>query len=152
NRSVLTERWALQVKRKSGGCDQQEQGSDEEDSHWPRITLAPAGTCLSVALLSEVGRGLVCQHALDLADPGDRGGDPAARFPAEARPGPGFDELAAPEPACIAGRPAGRQNVVRADRLVRVGDGRLLAEEERAVVAEPAEVPVEVSGLDFEVL
>ena len=66
--------------------------------------------------------------------------------------GHGLEELPDPEPAGVARRAAGREDVVRADRLVAVGDRRRLAEEERAVVPHPLEVPARVGGLDLDVL
>src|SRR5262249_6171223 len=78
--------------------------------------------------------------------------DPATGFRAETLPGYGLDELADPESTCVPGSPGGGQDMVWADGLVRVRDRRFLAEEQRPVVAQPAEIPVQLSGLDLEVL
>ncbi len=63
-----------------------------------------------------------------------------------------LEELADPEAAGVAGGAGGRQDVVGADRLVAVGDGGPLAEEERAVVAHPLQVPARVLGQHLDVL
>src|SRR5206468_11346451 len=57
-------------------------------------------------------------------------------------------EVAAdPQPAGVASCTASREDVIRAGRLVAVCDRRRLAEEERAVVAQPREIPVRVAGV-----
>src|SRR5678816_3103768 len=89
---------------------------------------------LPVARLAQVGRRLVGQHALDLADPRDDGRHAPARLAREALIGDGLDELPHMEAAGIARGAPGGQDVVRSDGLVGVGDGRFLAHEERAVV------------------
>src|SRR5829696_6015982 len=66
--------------------------------------------------------------------------------------GNGLDELSDPKPAGIAGGTVGRQDVICAYGFVGVGDRRVLPQEERAIVREAIEKPVEVSGLDLKVL
>src|SRR5262245_18980885 len=107
---------------------------------------------LPVARLAQVGRRLAGEHALDLADAGDDGGHAPARAPREALVGDGLDELARPEAAGVARGAPGGQDVVRADGLVGIGDGRILADEQRAVVAEASEEPVVVRRLHLEML
>ena len=105
-----------------------------------------------VAPLAQIGRGLVGEHALHLADARDDGRHAAARLAREALVGHGLDELADPQSARVPRGAAGGQDVVGADALVGVGDGRLLADEERSVVAQAPEVPVVAARLDLEVL
>ena len=90
----------------------------------------------------------VLDPALTRADLADHG----ARRLVALLEGDGLEELPDPEPAGVARRAAGREDVIRADRLVAVRDGRRLAEEERTVVPHPLEVPARVGGLDLDVL
>ena len=66
--------------------------------------------------------------------------------------GDGLDELADAEPARVARRTLGRQDVVGPGGLVAIGHRRLLAEEQRAVVGERAQPPVEIGGVHLEML
>ena len=66
--------------------------------------------------------------------------------------GDGLQELADPQPARVAGRPSRGKDVIRADGLVAICDGRRLTEEERAVVPHPLEVPARVRRLDLDML
>ena len=93
-------------------------------------------------------------EVLRLADRLHRGRDRRGALGGQALPRAGLEELADPQAAGVAGGAGGRQHVVGADRLVAVGDGRLVAEEQRAVVAQALEVPVELvlRNVDLEVL
>ena len=62
-----------------------------------------------------------------------------------------LEELGDRQAAGVARRPGGGQGVVGADRLVGEGDRGAAAQEDRAVVAQPFQVPVVVSGVDLEV-
>src|SRR4029453_8776896 len=110
--------------------------STTESKSWAMSSVLP------VARLAQVGRRLVGQHALDLADARDDGGHTPARLAREALVGDGLDEFPHVEAAGIARGAPGGQDVVGADGLVGVGDRRFLAHEERAVVPEAAEKPV----------
>ena len=89
-----------------------------------------------------MGGDAVREHPFDLALPLGDLADLAAGRGRHPLVGAGLEELAHPHAAGVARRAAGRQDVVRADRLVAVGDGRLLADEERAVVGQAVEVVV----------
>src|SRR5262245_61299517 len=110
------------------------------------------GLALPVARLAQVRGGLVGEHALDLADPRDDGGDACAGLAREALIGHGLDELADPQAPGVSRRAAGRQDVIRPEGLVGIGHGGLLAHEQRAVVPEASDVPVVPPRLHLEVL
>jgi hypothetical protein len=87
-------------------------------------------------------------------EPGDARRGLAIGFRAllgRALPGDDLHELVDRQAARVA-RTRGRQDVVRARRLVAEGHGRFLAEEQRAVAGQPVEPPVEVLGLHRQVL
>ena len=62
-----------------------------------------------------------------------------------------LEELADPDAARVACRAAGGQDMVGADGLVAVGNGRLFADEQRAVVGQPVEVERRVFHVQFKV-
>src|SRR4051812_16833090 len=90
----------------------------------------------------------VLDPALSRADLSDR----RARLLVALLVGDGLEKLADPETARVPRRAGGRKDVIRADRLVAVRDGRSLAEEQRAVVAHPVEEPARLGRLDLDVL
>src|SRR4029453_13780676 len=90
--------------------------STTESKSWAMRSVLP------VARLAQVGRRLVRQHALDLADARHDGRHAPARPGRGAVVGEVFDELAHMEAAGIARGAPGGQDVVGADGLVRIGD------------------------------
>ena len=65
--------------------------------------------------------------------------------------GAGLQELAYPHPAGIARGPASRKNVIGPNGLIAVGDGGLLPDKQRTVVAEVGEELVSVRCMKLQV-
>src|SRR5438128_12673017 len=94
----------------------------------------------------------MCLEVLDTtlkrADLADR----RARLARRALVGHGLEVLADPQATRIARRASRRQDVVGPGRLVPVRDRRRLAQEERAIVPQPREVPIRVARVPLDVL
>src|SRR6056297_1004297 len=105
-----------------------------------------------VLLKPDICRARVAFHTLEPRNARGRLGHGARALPGGALPGHDLHVLVHAEPAGVARRPGGRQHVIGARRLVAESDGRLLAEKQRAVAAQPVEPPVQVLGLHGEVL
>src|SRR5438132_6701088 len=91
-------------------------------------------------------------HALEARDARSERREVAVRLARHALPGEHLEELVHREPARVARRAFGRQDVVRPGRLVAERDGSLLAQEKRAVAREMREPPVELARLHLEML
>src|SRR5207248_1613864 len=91
-------------------------------------------------------------HALEARDARSERREVAVRLARHALPGEHLEELVHREPARVARRALGRQDVVRPGRLVAERDRGLLAEEERTVVREMRKPPVELARLHLEML
>ena len=141
-------RWPLAVVEE----DVRERPADVDSEAVGHARLAREAGGVAVLLHADVAAARVALEVLDPALARADLADHGARRLVALLEGHGLEELPDPEPAGVARRAAGREDVVRADRLVAVGDGRRLAEEERAVVAHPLEVPARVGGLDLDVL
>src|SRR5690606_28315384 len=105
----------------------------------------------TVPLESQIAAQRVGNHPLCPADgsrPGSNGHTP---LPGEFLVGHRLEELAYPETSRITSRSRGGQNVVGADRLVRISDRRLFPEKQRAVVGEVLQEPLRFRGLHFQV-
>src|SRR6056297_2299496 len=100
----------------------------------------------------DIGGARVPLHPLQPGDARGGLGHRARSLAGRALPGHDLHVLVHAEAAGIAGRAAGGQHVVGARRLVAKGDGRLLAQEQRAIAGEPPQPPVETLGLHRQVL
>src|SRR5687768_8441287 len=74
-----------------------------------------------------------------------------AGFGAHPLIGAGLQEFSDPQTAAVAGGAPGRENMIRANRLVSIGDSRFLADEQRAVVGEALEKRTLVLHVEFQV-
>src|SRR3954452_11006045 len=115
-------------------------------------SLLPGEHGVAVLVDTDVAAARVTLEVLDPALTGADLADHHARFLVALLEGHGLEELPHPQATRVTCRAARREDVVRADRLVAVGDGRRLTEEQGAVVAHALEVPPRIRCLDLDVL
>src|SRR5215468_3999070 len=101
---------------------------------------------------SIVRRTCVRFHALEPRDACGERREIAIGLARHALPGYGLQELVHRQPARVARRALGGQDVIRPRCLVAERNGRLLSEKQRAVAGESLEPPIEVARVYFEVL
>src|SRR5687768_11246576 len=91
-------------------------------------------------------------HSLDVALPRSDGSHFDARGAGHPLISDGFQEFPHPNSARITRGTACGENVIRADALVAVCDGRLLTDEQRTVIAKSLEIVIGVGDVQLQML
>jgi len=99
-----------------------------------------------------VGSARVGFHTLETRNARGDLRDVAISFASHPLPGDGLEKFMHRQAAGIARSALGGKNMIRPGGLVAEGNGRLLAKEERAVAGESGQPPVEIEGMNFEML